>query len=122
SVDPELIAAEAGTIAPSTSAEPDELGTRIAAAEGCAGRGDWQCAANFYADALALAPGDTGLVGSLYEAYLALGQQEQSAGRLESARSAFAGAAATDPTRADAPAALDRLAPYARILTIDRFD
>jgi S1-C subfamily serine protease len=122
SVDPELVAAEAGTNAPSTSAAPDELSARIAAAEGCAGRGDWQCATNFYADALALAPENRELVTSLYEAYLALGRQEQSAGRLASARSAFAGAATTDPSRAEAPAALDRLAPYARILTIDRFD
>jgi S1-C subfamily serine protease len=122
SVDPELVAAEAGTNAPSTSAAPDELSARIAAAEGCAGRGDWQCATNFYADALALAPENPELVTSLYEAYLALGRQEQSAGRLTSARSAFAGAANTDPARAEAPAALDRLAPYARILTIDRFD
>jgi S1-C subfamily serine protease len=121
-VDPELVAAEAGATTPSSPALPDELGARVAAAEGCAGRGDWRCAANFYADALELAPDDPDLLSALYEAYLALGRQEQSAGRLESARSAFAGAATADPSRADAPAALDRLSPYAAILTIDRFD
>lgn len=122
SVDPELVAGEVGTPNQSIQTDGDELDARIAAAEGCAGRGDWQCAANFYEAARELAPENQELVAALYEAYLAWGRQEQSAGRLESARSAFSGAANADPSRADAPAAIARLAPYAAILSIDRFD
>jgi S1-C subfamily serine protease len=102
--------------------EADTLSTSIAAAEGCATRGDWRCAANFYLEALANDPDDPGLVASLYDAYLSLGQQEAAAGRLGSARSAFSSAITTDPGRADAPVALDRIAPYRRALTIDSFD
>lgn len=122
SVDPELVAVGAGGTARDIPAAGDELSTRVAAAEGCAGRGDWQCATNFYADALALAPDDGALATALYGAYLSLGELELGAGRLESARAAYAGASAADPTRAEAPAALARLAPYRAILVGDRFD
>ena len=108
--------------------EPEDAGKRadalahdVAAAEGCAARGDWRCAANFYVAALASAPGDEALLGSLYEAYVSLGQQEAVAGRLDSARSAFTSAVATDPSRADAPLALERIAPYQRAIVIDGF-
>lgn len=122
SVDPDLVAADAGDTARGPEPAGDELSARIAAAEGCAGRGDWQCATNFYADALALAPDDDTLATSLYEAYLALGELELGAGRLESARAAYTSASTADPTRAEAPAALDRIAPYRAILVSDRFD
>ena len=99
----------------------DALAHDVAAAEGCASRGDWRCAANFYVAALNSSPGNTEILGSLYEAYLSLGQQEASAGRLASARAAFSSAAATDPSRADAPLALERIAPYQRAILIDGF-
>nr|MBA3449689.1 hypothetical protein [Chloroflexia bacterium] len=83
---------------------------------------DWRCAANFYLDALAEAPDDAAIVASLYNAYVALGSQEAAAGRLESARAAFADAAAADPTRLDAAEALERLAPYSRAIVVDGFD
>ena len=58
---------------------------------------------------------------SLYDAYLELGRQEAAAGRLESARSAFAGAVAIDSSRPDAAMALERLAPYSRAIVVDGF-
>src|ERR687897_1850015 len=102
SVDAE-VSAEAGL--PSSArvaAATNELATSLAAAQGCAERGDWRCAANFYSDALAIAPDNTPIATSLYDAYLELGRQEAAAGRLQSARSAFAGALATDSSRPDA--------------------
>jgi hypothetical protein len=102
--------------------ETSELSADLAAAEGCAARGDWRCAANFYLDALAAAPGDAAIATSLYDAYLALGTQEAAAGRLDSARAAFAAASGTDPSRTEAVAALSRLAPYRRAMFIDTFD
>lgn len=116
------IAGEIGAdAAVSVTPETDTLATNLAAAEGCAARGDWRCAANFYVEALKSAPEDSAILGALYDAYLALGQQEAAAGRLESARTAFSGAIATDPSRADAPVALDRLAPYKRAIALDSF-
>jgi S1-C subfamily serine protease len=122
SVDPSL-AAIAGT-GEAVSAAPagDELAESLSAAEGCAARGDWRCAANFYLEALATAPDDPAIVASLYDAYLALGRQEAAAGRLESARSAFTGAAETDPSRPEAEMALQRIAPYSRALLVDAFE
>ncbi|MFN8594370.1 MAG: trypsin-like peptidase domain-containing protein [Thermomicrobiales bacterium] len=119
SVDPELLPEEASS-QPVTAA--DAANERIVAARGCAQRGDWQCATHFFAAALANAPEDQGLLASLYDAYLSLGYQEQGAGRLESARTAFASAADIDPARTDAPVALARIAPYGRLLVADRFD
>ncbi len=117
------VAASVGATATVDLTDPaDDLAASLAAAEGCAARGDWRCAANFYLDALAEAPGDTAIVTSLYDAYFALGRQEAAAGRLESARAAFAGAAATDPTRPDAAKALEQLAPYSRTIIVDGFD
>ena len=72
--------------------------------------------------ALALAPDDNGLAATLYDAYLALGEQEAAAGRLDSARAAYAEAAALDPARAEAAAAVERIAPYRRALDADNFD
>ena len=99
----------------------DDLATSLAAAAGCAERGDWRCAANFYGDALANAPDNPLIATSLYDAYLELGRQEAAAGRLQSARSAFAGAVATDSSRQDAAMALERLAPYSRAIVVDGF-
>lgn len=101
-------------------AEPGDA-SDLAAAQGCAERGDWRCAVNFYRLALA-GGGDSAVVGALYDAYLALGEQEMVAGRLDSARSAFDGAAAADPARPEAPAALERLAPYRRAILVDTFE
>jgi hypothetical protein len=100
----------------------DDLTTSLSAAEGCAARGDWRCAANFYGDALANVPGDPAIATALYDAYLELGTQEAAAGRLESARSAFAGAIAVDSSRPDATMALARLAPYNRAIVVDGFE
>ena len=99
----------------------DDLATSLAAAEGCAARGDWRCAANFYGEALTNAPNDPAIATSLYDAFLELGRQEAAAGRLESARSAFAGAIAADSSRPDAAMALARLAPYNRAIVVDSF-
>ena len=122
SVDAET-AAQVGAAATVTLAPAeDDLGASLAAAEGCANRGDWRCAANFYLEALGNAPEDLALLTSLYDAYLALGRQEAAAGRLQSARSAFASAVATDPSRPDASMALARIAPYNRAIVIDGFD
>lgn len=122
SVDAAAAATIGATGAVALTPPADTLAKSLAAAEGCAARGDWRCAANFYHDALAGAPGDPEVQTALYEAYLALGRQEAAAGRLDSARNAFSGAIATDPTRADAPVALERLAPYARAIHLDGFD
>jgi hypothetical protein len=100
----------------------DDLVTSLSAAAGCAARGDWRCAANFYDDALAIAPDDRTIATSLYDAYLQLGRQEAAAGRLESARSAFTGAIAIDASRPDATMAIARLAPYSRAIVLDGFD
>ena len=70
---------------------------------------------------LAIAPDNPPIATSLYDAYLELGRQEAAAGRLESARSAFAGAVATDSSRPDAAMALERLAPYSRAIVVDGF-
>lgn len=99
----------------------DTLTRSLSAAEGCAARGDWRCAANFYLDALASDPEDPGVQAALYDAYLALGQQEAAAGRLDSARAAFSGAISTDPTRVDAPIALERISSYQRAIHLDTF-
>src|SRR5829696_4649077 len=99
----------------------DDFAASLSAAAGCAARGDWRCAANFYGDALTNAPDDTAIATALYDAYLELGKQEAAAGRLESARSAFAGAIATDSSRPDAAMALARLAPYRRAIVVDGF-
>ena len=52
----------------------DDLAASLSAAEGCAARGDWRCAANFYGDALANAPDDPAIATALYDAYLAARQ------------------------------------------------
>ena len=99
----------------------DDLATSLSAAEGCAERGDWRCAANFYGEALSNAPHNPRIASSLYDAYLELGRQEAAAGRLQSARSAFAGAIATNASRPDAAMALERIAPYSRAMVVDDF-
>ena len=99
----------------------DDLATSLSAAEGCAERGDWRCAANFYGEALGNAPHNPQIASSLYDAYLELGRQEAAAGRLQSARSAFAGAIATNASRPDAAMALERIAPYSRAMVVDDF-
>ena len=63
---------------------------------------------------LANVPDNLEIATALYDAYLELGTQEAAAGRLKSARSAFAGALAVDSSRPDATMALARLAPYSR--------
>src|SRR5215208_6682467 len=84
------------------AAPGNDLAASLSAAAGCAARGDWRCAANFYGVALTQAPDNPLIASSLYDAYLELGRQEAAAGRLQSARSAFAGAVAIDSFRADA--------------------
>jgi S1-C subfamily serine protease len=121
SVDAEVLAQGGPRFIAGFAAGKDDLTANLSAAEGCARRGDWRCAANFYADALSSAPGDPAIATSLYDAYLELGRQEAEAGRLESARSAFAGAVATDSSRPDAAMALARLAPYRRAIVVDSF-
>jgi hypothetical protein len=106
---------------PDPAAGTDDLATNLSAAEGCAERGDWRCAANFYGEALIQAPHNPLIASSLYDAYLELGRQEAAAGRLQSARSAFAGAVGTDSSRPDAALALARLAPYSRAIVVDGF-
>lgn len=122
SVDASIVAEIGSGGAVSVTPEVDTLARDIAAAEGCAARGDWRCAANFYVEALKNAPEDPAILGSLYDAYLALGQQEAAAGRLDSARTALSSAIAADPSRADAPVALERIAPYTRVIARDSFD
>src|SRR5829696_2535794 len=100
----------------------DDFAASLSAAAGCAARGDWRCAANFYDTALAHAPDDSTIASALYDAYLELGKQETAAGRLQSARSALAGAVAIDSSRPDATMALARLAPYSRAIVVDGFD
>lgn len=121
SVDAEIAAETGASAAAEMSAVPDAFARTVAAAEGCAARGDWRCAANFYTDALASAPEDASLLNSLYDAYMALGQQEAAAGRLDSARSAFSRAATVDPARDEAAMALESFAPYKRAITVDTF-
>ena len=116
----------AGTIGTSVAAtlppESDPLAASLAAARGCAARGDWRCATNFYRDAVAGAPDDATLLSDLYEAYLALGRQEADSGRLDSARVAFQDAQRADPGRTDAEVELARLAPYRSAISLDGFD
>src|SRR5215213_4516060 len=122
SVDAE-VSTQAGPQSTAGLAAPgNDLAASLSAAAGCAARGDWRCAANFYGDALATSPHDSTIAASLYDAYLQLGKQEAAAGRLESARSAFTGAVAIDATRPDATMALARLAPYSRAIVIDGFE
>jgi S1-C subfamily serine protease len=122
SVDAEVSAHVGPDSTASLAASKDDLAASLSAAAGCAARGDWRCAANFYDDAMADAPDDATIASSLYDAYLQLGRQEAAAGRLESARSALAGAFAIDSSRPDAMMALARLAPYSRAIVIDGFD
>ncbi len=122
SVDAAVAASVGATATVSLEPPPDDLAASLSAAEGCAARGDWRCATNFYRDALANAPEDTGIAAALYDAYLALGQQEAGAGRLDSARTAFSSAEGTDPTRSEAAMALARIAPYSRAMVVDRFE
>jgi S1-C subfamily serine protease len=117
------VAGEIGTsVAATLTPESDPLATNLAAAQGCAARGDWRCATNFFRDAVAAAPDDTSLLTNLYDAYLALGRQEAAAGRLDSARVAFQDAQRADPSRAEAEAELVRIAPYRRAISLDSFD
>jgi S1-C subfamily serine protease len=117
------VAGEIGTsVAAALTPESDPLATSLAAARGCAARGDWRCATNFFQDAIANAPDDTSLQTDLYEAYLALGRQEATAGRLDSARVAFQDANRADPSRRDADVELARIAPYRSAITLDTFD
>jgi hypothetical protein len=121
SVDAEVSAQAGPQSSVSLGAATDDFAASLSAAEGCVERGDWRCAANFYGDAFTNAPDDPAIATSLYDAYLQLGWQEAAAGRLESARSAFAGAIATDSSRPDAAMALARLAPYSRAIVVDNF-
>lgn len=117
------LAGEIGTSAAATlTPESDPLTASLEAARGCAARGDWRCATNFFRDAVANAPDDSSLLTELYDAYLALGRQEAAAGRLDSARVAFQDAQRTDPGRADAEGELARIAPYRSAITLDSFD
>ncbi|HEX2281292.1 MAG TPA: trypsin-like peptidase domain-containing protein [Thermomicrobiales bacterium] len=117
------VAEEAGlSAAASPATARDDLTASLSAAAGCAARGDWRCAANFYDAARARAPDDPAIATWLYDAYLELGRQEAAAGRLESARSAFAGAIAIDASRPDATMAVARIAPYRRAIVVDGFD
>ncbi len=117
------VAGEIGTsVAATLTPGSDPLAASLAAAQGCAARGDWRCATNFYRDALANAPDDGNLLTDLYDAYLALGRQEAAAGRLDSARVAFQDAQRSDPSRTDAEAELSRIAPYRRAIALDGFD
>ncbi len=122
SVDAAVAASVGATATVSLEPPPDAFAASLSAAEGCAARGDWRCAANFYRAALAKAPEDAVIVTALYEAYLALGQQEAIAGRLDSARTAFSSATETDPTRPEAAMALERIAPYSRAIIVDGFE
>jgi hypothetical protein len=119
-------AAVAGEIATSVAAvlapESDPLATSLAAARGCAARGDWRCATNFFRSAVDSAPDDMSLLSDLYEAYLALGRQEAAAGRLDSARVAFQDAQRVEPGRADAAVELERIAPYRSAISLDNFE
>jgi S1-C subfamily serine protease len=118
-----VVAGEIGTSAAATlTPESDPLTASLDAARGCAARGDWRCATNFYRDAVATAPDDGSLLTDLYDAYLALGRQEAAAGRLDSARVAFQDAQRADPSRADAEIELERIAPYRSAITLDSFD
>jgi S1-C subfamily serine protease len=121
SVDAEVSAQAGPQTTAGLAASNDDLGASLSAAEGCAARGDWRCAANFYGDALTHAPDNRAIAASLYDAFLQLGRQEAAAGRLQSARTAFAGAVATDSSRPDAAMALERLAPYRRAIVVDGF-
>jgi hypothetical protein len=121
SVDAAAAASVGATATVSLEPPPDDLASSLSAAEGCAARGDWRCAANFYREALANAPEDAAIVAALYDAYLALGLQEAGAGRLDSARTAFSSAAESDPTRPEAGMALARIAPYSRAIVVDGF-
>ncbi|MDQ2655368.1 MAG: trypsin-like peptidase domain-containing protein [Chloroflexota bacterium] len=117
------VAGEIGTsVAATLTPESDPLAANLAAARGCAARGDWRCATNFYRDAVANAPDDSSLLTDLYDAYLALGRQEAAAGRLDSARVAFQDAQRRDPSRADAEIELARIAPYRSAIALDSFD
>lgn len=117
------VVGEIGTSAAATlTPESDPLAASLAAAQGCAARGDWRCATNFYRDALASAPGDNSLLAALYDAYLALGRQEAAAGRLDSARVAFHDAQRIDPGRMEAEAELSRIALYRIAISQDGFD
>ena len=122
SVDASIVAevgtGEVGTLSPAS----DGLAEAIAAGQGCAKRGDWRCAANYFAAALQQAPEDGEILGALYDAYLALGRQEASAGRLQSARTAYFSAQSVDPSRMDAENELERIAPYERAIGLDSFD
>lgn len=114
----EVGAGETTALAP----EVDPLAKNLAAARGCAARGDWRCATNFYRAAAAGAPDDGGLLADLYDAYLALGRQEAAAGRLDSARVAFSDAQRIDPGRGDAETELARIEPYRHAMNLDTFD
>jgi S1-C subfamily serine protease len=118
SIAAEVGAGEVVTLTPKT----DDLAQTLAAGQGCAARGDWRCAANYFFEAMKLAPEDGAIVGALYDAYLALGRQEASAGRLQSARTAFSSARSIDPTRTDAENELARIAPYQRAIDLDAFE
>ena len=121
SVDADVSAEASPQSTTGRTAGTDDLATSLSAADGCAGRGDWRCAANYYGEALTHAPDNLQIASSLYDAYLELGRQEAAAGRLQSARSAFAGAIATDSSRPDAAMALERIAPYSRAIVVDGF-
>lgn len=117
------VAGEIGTsVAATLTPETDPLSASLAAAQGCAARGDWRCATNFYRDAVTNAPDDSSLLTDLYDAYLALGRQEAAAGRLDSARVAFQDAQRSDPSRADAEVELARIAPYRSAIALDSFE
>jgi S1-C subfamily serine protease len=111
--------AETGA-APAAPAAPDAFGA-AETARSCAGRGDFRCAAQFFASALEAAPDDTDLRGEAYDALLGLGSLEEDAGQLGEARSAYEDAVEIDPTRPEAGAALAKLEPYARIRYADGF-
>ena len=117
------VAGEIGTsVAATLTPESDPLAVSLDAARGCAQRGDWRCATNFYRDAVASAPDDSNVLADLYDAYVALGRQEAAAGRLDSARVAFTDAQRADPSRTDATVELARLEPYRRAIFLDGFD
>ena len=133
SVNPELVAADAAPDATTGLVESaaDPSGAAVTAvpddfaaaetARACAGRGDFRCAARFFTSALAIAPNDPTLQAEAYDALLGLGALEEDAGQLGAARAAYEEAAALDPARPEATAALAKLAPFARIRYADGF-
>jgi len=111
---------EAEELSGAAAAAPDAFQAGETA-RSCAGRGDFRCAARFFASALEANPDDATLRAEAYDALLGLGALEEDAGQLGEARAAYEEAQALDPARPEAGVALATLAPYARIRYADGF-